>query len=126
MANESQTILLTVMPRALSVVRDVLPVSVFVTPRLGGARRLDAFPDWLAWTARLRDDGLRLTFTADGRTLEAAIDRTPLRPDLWAALFSEETLVDDYVFDDYTDRTVISYPAREAMLVVKSIYQRAA
>ena len=104
MAN--QTILLTVFPRALSVVTDTLPVSVFVSPRLTGAPTLDAFPDWLTWTQRLKDDGFQFTVVANGRAIDAAIDPAPLRPDLWTALFSTDTQVDDYEFPDYSDRTV--------------------
>ena len=121
-----QTLLLTVLPRALSVVGDTLPVSVVVSPRLTGAPMLGAFGDLLAWTSLLKRSGLELQITADGRTLDVAINREPLRPDLWMSLFSADTLVESYEFDDYSDRTVISYPVREAMLAVKAIYQEAA
>jgi Subtilase family len=123
MANQS--ILLTVVPRALSVVSDTLPVSVVVSPRLTGAPTLDAFPDWLTWTERLRDSGLDFTIAANGHAIDASIDIAPLRPDLWAALFADDTQVDEYVFPDYSDRTVISYGVRDAMLAVKAIYQQA-
>ncbi|ARP89274.1 hypothetical protein CAL14_02340 [Bordetella genomosp. 9] len=120
-----QSLLFTVFPRAVSVVRDTLPVSVLVSPRLTGAPALGDFPDWLHWAQRLRQDGLLLRLDAAGKTLEARIDPTPLRPDLWTALFREDTRVDDHVFEDYTDRTVLSYPVRDAMLAVKSVYQQA-
>ena len=122
MAN--QTILLTVVPRALSVVTDTLPVSVIVSPRLTGAPTLDAFPDWLTWTERLKNTGFEFTIVANGHAIDAVIDPAPLRPDLWAALFSTDTLVDDYLFPDYSDRTVISYSVRDAMLAVKAARRR--
>lgn len=122
----NQTILLTVIPRAVSVVTDTLPVSVFVSPRLTGAPALNAYPDWLEWTKRLQEHGFRFTVDANGHTMDAHIDPRPLRPDLWKALFSAQTLVDDYVFSDYSGRTIISYPVRDAMLAVKSVYQQAA
>ncbi len=120
-----QSLLFTVFPRAISVVQDTLPVSVVVSPRLAGARTLGRFPDWLNWTRQLREKGLLLRLDAQGKTLEAPIDAAPLRPDLWAALFHENTQVDDHVFADYSDRTVLSYPVRDAMLAVKSVYQQA-
>ena len=57
----SQQLLFTVLPRAMAVNTATLPVSVFVSPRLSGAQRLDAYPDWLHWTAALADRGLRIT-----------------------------------------------------------------
>lgn len=122
----NQTLLLTVMPGPPSVVGDTLPVSVVVSPRLTGAPTLDAFADLLAWTSLLKNSGMELAIDAGGRTTDVAIDREPLRPDLWTSLFSARTRVDDYEFDDYSDRTVISYPVREAMLAVKAVYQEAA
>lgn len=121
-----QTILLTVFPRTVSDVTNTLPVSVFVSPQLTGARTLDAFPDWLNWTQLLKDNGFQITVDVNGHAIETAIDTRALRPDLWAALFSAETLVDNYEFSDYSDRTVISYGVRDAMLAVKAVYQQAA
>ena len=124
MAN--QTILLTVFPRTVSVVTNTLPVSVFVSPQLTGARTLGAFPDWMNWTQLLKDNGFQISVDVNGHSIDAAIDTRPLRPDLWAALFSAETLVDNYEFSDYSDRTVISYAVRDAMLAVQAVYQQAA
>jgi hypothetical protein len=121
-----QTILFTVTPRAISVDGDTLPISVVVTPRLRGADRLDAFPDWQLWTRRLREDGLVLTIRCGGDTVELPIDQGPLNPELWEALFKADTLVRPHVFDDYSDREVISYPVRETLSALKSVYQEAA
>ena len=52
----SQTVLFTVMPRGISLNGATLPVSVVVSPRLGGADRLDAFPDFVDWTQKLLSD----------------------------------------------------------------------
>ncbi|MEA2299618.1 MAG: hypothetical protein QOE44_153, partial [Solirubrobacteraceae bacterium] len=120
-----QTILFTVMPRAMTVNPDPMPVSVFVSPRLEGAARLGAFADWVRWTERLRDGGLELELRCAGRTLGVPIDPGPLRPELWAQLFDDETLVRSHTFDDYSDRGVISYPVREALSALKAIYQQA-
>jgi hypothetical protein len=62
----SQQILFTVMPRGLTQGGSPLPVSVYVSPRLAGAGRLDAFPDWRHWTSIVQH-GFQLTFRC-GRT----------------------------------------------------------
>lgn len=121
----SQQIVFTVMPRAVSRNADPLPVSVFVSPRLVGAERLASFPDWLSWTRQLVDDGLSLTFSAPGGTLTVPIKVGGLRPALWSAMFNEETYVRSHTFDDYSHHSILSYPQRYALSVVKSIYQRA-
>src|SRR6266550_863836 len=92
-----QTILFTVIPRGITLEqnarRDTLPVSVVVSPRLTGGVTLNSFKDWLHWTQLLQDHGLELTFSCDGQTHTQAIDPTPLRPDLWEAIFNAKTLV---------------------------------
>ena len=63
----SQTVLFTVMPRGISLNGATLPVSVVVSPRLGGADRLDAFPDFVDWTQKLATSGMQLTFRCGTR-----------------------------------------------------------
>jgi hypothetical protein len=121
----TQTVLFTVMLRAISVNRDGAPVSVLVSPRLMGANRLGEFPDWVSWTTRLREAGLRFTFRNGVRTADVGIDTTVLRPDLWGALFNERTLVRSRVFDDYSRHGIISYPVRQSLSALKGIYQEA-
>jgi hypothetical protein len=121
----SQTILVTVVPRGVAVDTDTLPVSLFVTPRLRGADRLGAFPDWQTWTERVHDHGLRLTISCAGRSLAFAADPAPLSPELWAGLFNAGTFVRSHEFDDYSDRAVLSYPVRETLSTLKRIYQEA-
>jgi hypothetical protein len=122
---KTQTIVMTVIPRGVATNTDVLPVSVFVTPRLTGADKLGAFPDWLQWTRRLKEDGLTLTLRCDGNEQDATVDPNPLDPDLWEALFKEDTFVRSYVFDDYSGKPVLSYSVRQALSVLKSMYQQA-
>ena len=119
----SQTILFTVMPRGISLNPETLPISVFVSPRLQGERALGAYPDWLDWTARRQDQGLRITFECNGQRLTQDIPRSQLRPDLWRELFNRETLVQVPTFDDYADRFVASYPVRAALSSLKTTYQ---
>ncbi len=120
-----QTILYTTLPKGITVSGDTLPVSVLVSPRLTGAPVLGDFPDFLNWTQRLKDNGLTLVFTCNGQTYRAPINTEPLRPELWQALFNEGTRVDSYTFDDYSDRLIISYPVRQALMAIKGMYQRA-
>ena len=125
MATE-QTILFTVMPRGISLNSATKPVSVFVSPRLDGADKLGAFPDWLNWTRHLRDDGLKLELHCGANTQTFSINGAGLRPDLWEQLFNAETYVRAHKsFDDYSKRGLISFSMRESLSALKSIYQQA-
>jgi hypothetical protein len=116
---------LTVIPRGVAVDTDTLPVSVFVTPRLRGADKLGEFPDWLSWTRRLAEDGVTLTLRCGANRHDVTVDPQPLEPELWEALFKEDTFVRSHEFDDYSDRPVLSYSMRRTLSVLKSIYQEA-
>jgi len=121
-----QTILFTVMPRGISLNSATQPVSVFVSPRLDGADNLGAFPDWLDWTRHLKDDGLQLELQCGSSTRVFPIATGGLRPDLWAQLFNRTTYVRSHQsFDDYSKRGLISFPVRESLSALKSIYQQA-
>lgn len=124
--NPDATVLFTIIPRAVTLGSGPLPVSVIVSPRLRGATQLSAFPDWLKWTALLKGGGLTLTITCGGASHEAAIDTDVLQPQLWAQLFDEETLVESYEYKDYTGCGIISYPVRDALSAIKTVYQEAA
>jgi hypothetical protein len=123
-----QTILMTVIPRAVTVSdgRANLPISLFITPRLRGAGRLGAFPDWVHWTQRVVDHGLRVRLSTTAGSAAIAVDTGLLEPRLWSALFDAETLVRSHTFDDYTGKPILSYSVRDALGVLKSIYQQAA
>lgn len=120
-----QSIQFTIMPRALTLNPPNPPVSVFVSPRLSGATKLASFPDWLKWTQRLKERGLKLVLRCGAKKLTVSIDTKPLRPDLWAEMFHEDTFVRPYAFPEYTDRAVFSYPVRLALSSLKSAYQEA-
>ena len=121
----NQQIVFTVMPRGISRDADPWPVSVYVAPRLFGADALGAFPDWLAWTQRLIDQPLSLEFTTPGGPIVLPIDTSGLRPDLWAAMFNDQTYVRSHTFDDYSGAAVLSWPERYALSMVKGIYAQA-
>ncbi len=119
-----QTIQFTIMPRGLTLNPATLPVSVLVSPRLSGADNLGSFPDWLSWTQRVKDQGLQLVLRCGVKTMTVTVDTTPLQPDLWGAMFNEETYVRSYAYPDYTQRAVFSYPVRLALSALKSMYQQ--
>src|SRR6478672_6294216 len=97
-----QTLIFTVMPRAVTLDGPTLPVSVFMSVRLRGASRLAAFPDLRHWTRRLRTDGFSIELQCAGKTHRARV--APLsEPDLWDKLFKDDTLVKSHTFDDYSD-----------------------
>src|SRR5262245_32382863 len=111
----SQLVIVTAVPRSLTLNPRALPVSIVVSPRLQGADRLGAFPDWLRWTRRCHDRGVRVTFEYRGHTHTVAAPVAQLRPDLWKALFDEATLVRSHEFSDYSERFVSTYPVRPAI-----------
>jgi hypothetical protein len=121
----TQTILVTLVPRGVAVDSDTLPISVFLTPRLRGAGRLGAFPDWQFWAERVHDDGLTFTVSCAGRSLSLPVDPSPLRPALWSGLFNADTLIRSHEFDDFSDRAVLSYSVRDTLSTLKRIYQEA-
>ena len=115
-----QTILFTIIPRGISVNSATLPVSVVVSPRLVGESKLGAFPDWLEWTRRLKENGMVLVASCAGQTVDARIDTGILRPDLWEQLFKQDTLVRSHQFNDYSQRGIISYSMRQALSALKT------
>jgi hypothetical protein len=126
MAN--QTLLLTAMPCAISVNPDPMPLSVYVSPRLFGdieQAQLSDFPDWLNWTQLLQTNGMNMTFRCDGVEFTAAVTTTALQPALWNAIFKPDTLVRSHTFDNYAEHKIVSYSNRNALSLIKGLYQQA-
>jgi hypothetical protein len=86
---------------------------------------LGAFPDWLDWTQILQDKGLKITLHCGTKTRSFDIDTKVLRPDLWRAMFNRDTYVKPFAYNDYSQRTIFSYPVRLALSTLKSVYQQA-
>jgi len=122
MAN-TQLVVFTPVPVNVQLEPDAIRMSVLVSPRLRGDEFLGAYPDWLTWTTLRQRTGLKVTFECAGSRLDVDVDTAALRPDLWDALFDDETFVRSHTFDDYSDEFVSSYSTRDALGVLKSTYQ---
>ena len=85
--------------------------SVFIAPRLrpeaGGT--LGDFPDFADWPSIVASATVTLQ-REDGSTEMPMHTLVQADGDLWRALFPPETPVRPFVFDDYADRPIISYP----------------
>jgi peptidoglycan hydrolase-like protein with peptidoglycan-binding domain len=103
----------------------MMRVSVLLSPRLAGDTRLGSYDDFLFWTRKLQNGGAKLTLNCNGSNQTVAVPVSQLRPDLWELLFTADTPVIPYQFDDYTGRLIISYPARQALFTIKSLHQLA-
>jgi hypothetical protein len=100
--------------------------NVYLSPRLSGAHLLTDFPDWRNWTQLVHDHGLRVDLAAGGNTASVQIDMSALRPDMWEAIFADDSLVEEYARERFDDRVVVSYPSRDAHEYLRFAYQRAA
>jgi len=127
MATE-QSLIFTVVPRDGAAHGDTVALSVVVSPRLRGGRHLGQFPDWLDWTGRLAEQGLRLKLQAGNHSSELVVNTALLRPKLWHSLFREDTPVRSHRFDDHAARAgegVLSHSMRDGLSLLKSVYRRA-
>jgi hypothetical protein len=115
---------ITVLPIPHAIDDDgALTVSLVLAPRLSDAGRLGAFPDWLDWTTLLAEEAPRCELRFGSVLVPAEIDRAPLQPRLWKALFDQNTPVERFEFDDRTESLVVSYDTTAAVLLLREIYQ---
>ena len=103
-----------------------LRASIYLSPRLSGAERLSDFTDWLHWTSLVRQHGMNFVLSSGGQTATVAADTTPLRPDVWDAIFGHDSLVSDYSAPDFGQRLIVSYPSRQAADFIRYAYLVAA
>jgi hypothetical protein len=98
---------------------DALRLSIMLSPRLiGSAATLGGYPLFSGgqgapnWTTLAQT--LNFTIKFSGAVAVAAhVDRSPLDPALWTALFPPSLPVSAFVFDDNRDRGINSYPVKE-------------
>ena len=122
---DSQLLIWTAIPRALSLDPETVAVSVVVSPRLRGSDVLGSYPDWLDWTALRQQHGVVVDIACNGVTRRVELPIAGLRPDLWSALFNARTFVRSHTFDDYSEQFVSSYPVRTAAAALQATYQAA-
>jgi hypothetical protein len=103
-----------------------LRVNVYLSPRLSGAATLQEFRDWLDWPGLIKDHGLAVSLQCGANTATVPAGTGPLRPDIWQAIFSPETIVNPYPRPQYSQRLLVSYPAQDVLTFLTSTYQRAA
>jgi hypothetical protein len=139
----SQLLVWTALPNGIDDAHDqVLNLSVFLAPQLtatvpmGDAfAPLSLFPDFSDWPGTISSapDGpitFTVTFDGPGGVLTVpATDVTPvIRPGVdagaaWRAIFDPDTTeVEPFVFQDYSIRTVHSFPVNQIAAFVSSIY----
>jgi hypothetical protein len=103
-----------------------LKLSVLLTPRLGGAATLAAFPDVLRWPQLVAAHGISFDLACAGSVHTAAAPVAQLRPDVWTRVFTQTTFVEKPTFPDFADRLFVSYPVRSALSYLKYAYQTVA
>jgi hypothetical protein len=129
-----QQVIWTALPNGISPAGGVrkLKLSVFVSPRLsapGVNPTLGHFPDFVTWADKVKDLQFSVTLAnsqnrAPAVTLKA--DRTSDAPDpqLWAALFQANTLLNPYKPERFSAKTIISYPTRNVYEFIKLQHQQ--
>ncbi len=104
-----------------------LHLSVYVSPRLWSdtpqvLEKLGDYPDFLDWPAAIQQASFQVTF-GSGQTLNATPDFTPLRSDLWGALFNATTPVLPFVFEDLSGKDIKGDQLSIAHEALKGVYQ---
>jgi hypothetical protein len=118
----SQNLIFVLLPNGVTP-EEKLRVSAYLTPRLEGGATLASFPDLLAWTQRVQENGLNFELRCVGKTQTVAAQQGLLRPDIWQTIFKPNTYVEPYTVPDYAQRLIATYPSRDAALFLKGTYQ---
>src|SRR5262245_32670180 len=98
---------------------EFLRLSVVAAPCLtpdAGRQQLSHFPDWLQWGStaaaitrfEIEIDGGPVL---EGRRVQGSVPD----PALWPLIFSPDLHVNAFEFADYADRTILSFPAADAV-----------
>jgi hypothetical protein len=117
-----QTLTFVALPNGLTA-NNKLRLSIYLTPRLDEGATLGVFPDMLKWTDLVAHHGLQFELASETRTATVSVDRSVLRPDIWAAIFAPSNFVEKYSIPSYDKRLIVSYPVRDALFSLKYIYQ---
>lgn len=125
--------------------KQYLRLSVYVNPRLhpdenttdnnnknnnnkNNNNKLDQFPDFLNWAYNMHPDRAQFSIEVhDGiqpRQVPAIRVSPPPIQELWSSLFKSDIPVHPHVFDDFSNRPIVSYPVTEVLDYLKKFYQR--
>jgi hypothetical protein len=118
----SQTLMFVVLPNGRAA-GGRLRLSLLFTPRLDGGATLASFPDILAWTTLAHDHGLAFTIACGSKTATAKASASPLRADLWNAIFAASTFVEAYKIPAFDRDLIVSYPLRQVHDFLQRLYQ---
>jgi len=121
----TQSIFWTALPNGF-VNNDTLKVSVLVSPRLvtenGIDGKLDEFQTFIDWPNLVKN----LTFNVEiqnGPNFTVSPLNSSLESSYWKSLFSSETYVRSYKFEDMLNRFIRSYPTKKVVTFVRQQYQ---
>jgi hypothetical protein len=125
---EKQTIMWTALPNGVTVVdgKPMLNLSVYTSFRLmstaKGMMTLTSFPDLLDWGTKIKSGlTVKLEF-GGGPTLPAKLKSEQIEPELWPLLFTAESPVKPYEYDDLSKRIIHSYPVKNVESFIKNQY----
>ena len=134
---KQQTIIYTALPNGVVTPARAggasVKLSVFVSPRLetneGGARpTLSQFSDFLDWPARIAGATFSVRFNGAAPVKATAVAAEPDAPDssLWKAIFTGTTYVEPHKFPDLSLVDIHSFPVKNVIAHIKTLYQSAA
>lgn len=102
-----------------------LRLSVLVSPRLKNGATLDRFPDFIDWPRTLEGVTFVAHLGATSVVENQGLRRVPAADsNLWRALFTDATFVRSHTFDDYSTRSIHSYPVLNVLGFIQDQYTR--
>ncbi len=118
----SQTLVFVALPNGMAA-QNKLSLSLYLTPRLNDGATLSQFNDFLNWPGLVQKSGLSFVLACGSQTATVVADRSRLRPDLWQNIFTPQTYVSPFETSSFTNRLIVSYPARDCLSYLKYLYQ---
>jgi len=120
-----QQIQWVVLPAGLGTTPDRLRLSVFVAPRLrtDEGTTLAPFADFLDWPAVISAASTSFEVELpDGTGVPATVVGPVPDSSLWTSLFSGDTPLQPFVFDDHADRPMVSFSSSEVVGFLRRAY----
>jgi len=121
MADYTQRVIWTTLPTGRH--DDFLTLTALASPRLNvitaPAETLDKWPDFLDWADKMRHARFVVDFA--GTLIEAEPVSQP-EPAVWQALFTSDTIVHNYQFEDKRGARILSYPVAAVHDYVGQVY----